>query len=214
MSIATPNMGLTKAVDADNARTYLETDLGASLDTLDAHDHATNAHGLPVQRLHASQTAGDLFYASGASALSRLAAGAAGSVLQQGGGSAPGWLPPGSNGQVLQIASGVPAWGATPPTTNMVAFGNSAENGKKLQTGQATTGSESSAGSPTVYYAQASVSFLTTFAATPRLVVTPVGTRRVWAGYELLSTSSVTLNAGSTNSGQVAGVALDWHAVG
>ncbi len=50
MSTPTTNMALGKGVDTDNAKTYLETTLGAALDTLDAHDHSTNAKGLPVQR--------------------------------------------------------------------------------------------------------------------------------------------------------------------
>jgi hypothetical protein len=85
-------MGLAKAGDGDNAKTYLATNLGASLDTLDTHDHSTNAKGLAVGRLHAAQSVGDLFYGGSPSALVRL--------------------PIGASGQVLQVASGVPAWGA------------------------------------------------------------------------------------------------------
>ncbi len=37
-----------KAVDGDNARTYLETTLGSALDKLDAHDHSGTTKGLAV----------------------------------------------------------------------------------------------------------------------------------------------------------------------
>src|SRR5256885_1083639 len=43
-------MSLGKAQDADNARTYLTTTLGAALDTLDAHTHE-NGKGNPVKRV-------------------------------------------------------------------------------------------------------------------------------------------------------------------
>lgn len=40
-----------KAVDGDNARTYLETTLAAALDKLDAHDHHNAANALPVNTI-------------------------------------------------------------------------------------------------------------------------------------------------------------------
>lgn len=48
MSTPTANMALLKAVDGDQAKTYLETDLASSLTTLDTHDHSATAKGLPV----------------------------------------------------------------------------------------------------------------------------------------------------------------------
>jgi len=64
-----------------------------------------------VQALISSQQAGDIFYASSASALGRLAKGAAGAILKQGV-SVPAWIAPGAEGDVLTIDSGVPAWGS------------------------------------------------------------------------------------------------------
>lgn len=46
MSTNTTNMSMGKAVDGDNARTYIETTLGAALDKIDAHDHSGTTHGL------------------------------------------------------------------------------------------------------------------------------------------------------------------------
>lgn len=43
-------MGLGKAQDSDNARTYLVTTLGAALDTIDVHDHS-NGKGNAAKRL-------------------------------------------------------------------------------------------------------------------------------------------------------------------
>jgi len=90
VSSPTTNMSLSKAQDADNAETYLVTNLGASLDTIDAHRHRGGTSGLLVDTLSASQASGDLFYATGANALSRLAIGSANSVLTSSG-SAPQW---------------------------------------------------------------------------------------------------------------------------
>lgn len=64
-------------------------------------------------KLHGSQAAGDLFYASSASALGRLAIGSNGGILYIASG-VPAWLAPGSNGQVLTLSSGAPAWAAAP----------------------------------------------------------------------------------------------------
>ena len=50
MSITTANMSLKKGQDADNAETYLVTDLGGSLDNIDTHEHSAGK-GLPVNRL-------------------------------------------------------------------------------------------------------------------------------------------------------------------
>src|SRR5216683_1472594 len=72
MSTPTTNMAMGKGVDTDNARTYIETTLGAALDTLDGHDHSVTAKGLPPTRIAATTTipasgkivspgAGDLF---------------------------------------------------------------------------------------------------------------------------------------------------------
>ena len=44
-------MSLGKAVDADNAKTYLETTLGAALDILDIHTHNGSTLGLSVQSI-------------------------------------------------------------------------------------------------------------------------------------------------------------------
>jgi hypothetical protein len=70
MSTATPNMGLKKAEDTDNARNYLITDLGDSLTTADAHDHSAGL-GLAVKRIlsgalaaRPSGSAGWVFYAT------------------------------------------------------------------------------------------------------------------------------------------------------
>jgi hypothetical protein len=58
---------------------------------VEEHDH-TATKGLPVQRLHASQAAGDTFYASSATAIERLAKGTANYVYQMNaGGTAPEW---------------------------------------------------------------------------------------------------------------------------
>lgn len=46
MSTNTTNMAMGKAVDGDNAKTYLETTLGAALDKIDAHDHSGTTKGL------------------------------------------------------------------------------------------------------------------------------------------------------------------------
>lgn len=90
MTNLTTNMALKKATATDNAETYLETDLGGSLDTVDAHRHRGGSSGLLVDTLSASQAAGDLFYATGANAIARLAAGTGSQVLI-GGASAPSW---------------------------------------------------------------------------------------------------------------------------
>lgn len=52
MPSPTANMGLRKGVDADNAKTYLDTDLPFSLDLVDVHDHNGTTTGLPVKSLH------------------------------------------------------------------------------------------------------------------------------------------------------------------
>jgi len=54
-------------------------------------------------------TAGDIAYATGATALARLGIGASGALLYSGG-SAPAWLAIGSNYQYLRVASGTLAW--------------------------------------------------------------------------------------------------------
>lgn len=72
MSTATTNLGLKKAVNSDNANTYLVTDLAASLDTLDGHHHGTDANGLAVRRIRsgvigsrpAAGTAGAVYVAT------------------------------------------------------------------------------------------------------------------------------------------------------
>lgn len=51
MADSTPNLGLKKAVDADNARTYLVTDLGGSMDVLDAAVLLTTAQTLTNKTL-------------------------------------------------------------------------------------------------------------------------------------------------------------------
>ncbi len=48
MSTNTTNMAMGKSVDGDNARTYLETTLGAALDTIDAHVHGGTTSGLKI----------------------------------------------------------------------------------------------------------------------------------------------------------------------
>jgi len=48
MSTNTTNAAYGKAVDGDNAKTYLETTLGAALDKIDAHDHSGTTKNLAV----------------------------------------------------------------------------------------------------------------------------------------------------------------------
>lgn len=52
MPSPTANLGLRKGVDADPARTYLNTDLAYSLDLVDVHDHNGTTTGLPVKTLN------------------------------------------------------------------------------------------------------------------------------------------------------------------
>jgi hypothetical protein len=101
----TTNMSLKKAVDADEVEAYLDTHLAGSLDTLDAHRHRGGSSGLLVDTLSATQAAGDLFYATGANALTRLAIGTA--------------------SQYLQVTGGVPAWATLATVTR--AGGNTTE---------------------------------------------------------------------------------------
>lgn len=56
MSTGTTNAGYGKAVDGDNAKTYLETTLGSALDKLDVHAHGTDATGLAVTRVASGTT--------------------------------------------------------------------------------------------------------------------------------------------------------------
>lgn len=53
MTTLTTNMALAKAADGDNSKVYLETNLGAALDTLDAHDHslANGSKGKPINTI-------------------------------------------------------------------------------------------------------------------------------------------------------------------
>lgn len=61
-------------------------------EAVDTHDHASTK-GLPVQRLHASQAAGDLFYATGAGVIARLAKGTGRQQMQMNSGAtAPEWF--------------------------------------------------------------------------------------------------------------------------
>src|SRR5947207_1674035 len=115
MSTPTTNMALLKAVDGDNSKTYLETSLGGSLDTIDAHDHSTTAKGLPVQRLTLSQANGDLFYGTSASAISRLAIGGSGTFLTSNG-SVPAWSNTITTGG-LTVGAGASSFTTTGGTT-------------------------------------------------------------------------------------------------
>lgn len=120
MTNLTTTLALKKATDSDNAKTYLETDLGGSLDTVDGLFHPSTGHthtgaGTNAPRLGqlvASQATGDLFYASGASALARLAAGTSSQALL-GGASAPVW------GNVTQRQF---ARGSTTPTSTATSY--------------------------------------------------------------------------------------------
>lgn len=56
MSTNTTYMSLKKSQTTDNSTTYLDTDLAGSLDTIDSHDHSTNAKGLAVGRIQTSST--------------------------------------------------------------------------------------------------------------------------------------------------------------
>jgi len=69
------------------------------------------------QAVIASQTEGDLFYASSGTALARLAKGADGSILTETSG-LPSWLAKGATSQVLKMNSG-----ATAPEWNSSLFG-------------------------------------------------------------------------------------------
>ncbi len=56
MSTNTTTMAMGKAVDADNAKVYLETTLGAALDKVDASDHSGGVKGIAITGAHPGLT--------------------------------------------------------------------------------------------------------------------------------------------------------------
>ncbi len=94
-------------------------------------------------------------------------------------------------------------------------FASSGDNGKRALIGSATTGTtESSGGTPPLYWATASVTFSPAFIATPIVLAFQAGGGNAWAFASSPTATGVVLYAMSTQSGQVTGRRIDWMAIG
>ena len=116
--------------------------------------------------------------------------------------------------KINAILGNIKLIGGTWPA-DVSALGNRTASGKVVQYGAVTTGTESTFGTPTVYYASASVTFPAAFADAPFFYSCHLaGDGRVWDSRGSITTTGATVYACCQQSGVVASKNISWLAVG